>query len=216
MTIEAIIYKQQEYLDNSKLLFCYSAYGKKTFISKGAYSYKSSNRIASLNLTKIECEFKDKDIQVLKGVKVIDEFEKIKTDYSNYKYACLVFEVIDKFIVDVEDNAYIYSLVNKVLGDENIELSVLAFMLKITKTLGIKMDIESVNPITGFSIKEGKAVDSSFMGKVDYNVLELNSVLRVYLYFSRKYEISQKDIEITKDFIKKYYEYHLDYSLKNI
>ena len=218
--MEGIIYKIQPYLESSRLLFVYSENGKLTLLAKGAQKLNQKTRVIGQFLTRIsfDAAMGDKTFMTLKNPKVINDYQAIKNDFHNTKYAALILEIVDKFMIDIEQHEKIYQEVVLALDQESIRKASLAFSLKILKPLGYELNLAADGrTVKGVSIQKGGLVYENEGYFCDLDTKDAISLLKLtYLPYNEHSEVLDDSIQRIESFILKYYEYHLHTTLKNI
>ncbi len=124
--------------------------GKLSVLAKGVRKIKSkrSGSLDLLNQVKFSYDSKYA-IPVLTEVSLVSSFEKIKKDLNKIKSAYIVLELIDKFLQEEDANDVAYNLLNGALktlcdvSEENSELMLCYFELKLMDCLGFTPDINS-------------------------------------------------------------------------
>lgn len=215
-TSRGLIYKTQDYKETSKLLFVYTPKGKKTLVAKGAKSFKSDLRFMSQYFTLIEFIDTDKLMLDLKGAVLIDSFDQIKTSFSDLKYVSIILEIIDKLFIEDLPHDKLYELLVSFLCNVEIETASIALSLKVLYALGYGLNFSGNDPI-GFNIEH-----ASVSTKANHLTISLDLDTTVYLsqlYFMKindTIEIPKKYRGMIWSFIKSFYQYHLEYTIKSI
>jgi|SRR5690625_116602 len=206
--ITGIIYKTQEYKETSKLLFVYTNKGKVTLNARGSQRINSNDRILSQYLNLIEFEYSVfKDFMNLYNGKLINDYKEIKNEYNNVKSVSLMLELIDKIIIDNDNNEQIYNMLISALNSKNYKYVSLSFSLKLLYYLGYGLNLKPDNKnVTGISIVKGGLV---YEGENYYNDLDIkNSIdlLKLTHYkFNDLNKLNNIDIKEIESFIYKYY-----------
>lgn len=218
--MEGIIYKVQAYQEHGRLLFTYTPKGKITLLAQGAQKLNQTSRILSQFLTRIE--FKEGSnsksfIKLQEGV-IIDDYHLIKDDFIKTKAAAMMTEIIDHVVVDNQEHTFIYRELIEALSAKDSILSSLSFALKILKALGYEINLEpDGRTVKGVSIANGSLVYEGETIGCDLDVKAATSLLRL---MHLPYQALNNDvithIEVIKIFILKYYNYHLQTTLKNL
>lgn len=209
MITKAFIYKVQDYQETSKLLFVFSPYGKYTLVAKGVKNFKHPNFHLSDSLNMIEVELNPtKSIQTLKQAKLIDSFDEMKKDYNKIKYGQYIGLLIHELVFEIEINERLFVLLEEIITYDDMKLAYITFLIKLTYVLGITLSFEK--GFEGFDLKTGKTTDfNSNLNKVETTYLML-------LYYTKEEVSLPEEIKETLfKFIKKYYLYHLEYSVKS-
>jgi len=193
--MEGIIYKVQPYQEHGRLLFTYTPQGKVTLLAQGSQKLNQASRILAQYLTKITFKEGNKSFLKLQEGVIINDFAAIKSDFSHTKSAALMLEIIDHLVVDNADHERIFHELDLALHGHDIELCSLSFTIKMTDILGYGLDL---NPI---DISLSDAVGILKLMRMPYALLTED--LKIYL-------------DAAKNFISKYYDYHLQTTLKNL
>lgn len=207
METKALIYKIQDYKETSKLLFVYTKEGKFTLVAKGAKNYKSNYRSLDY-LTMISTNINNaKSMQTLKQYTLIDSYERIKNDFGPLFYVGHILKSIE-LIFDEDLNERLFNLIEWILSFNDLELACLTLYIKLTYALGYELTF--YKDYDGFSLKNGKTV---YKEQRDLNKEETFFLHK--LYYLKEEETVAYDIkQALKQFIKKYYLYHMDYDIK--
>ena len=118
-------------------------------------------------------EFKDQDKTFLRlaEAKIIDEFSKIKDDFTKTKQAALMLEIIDQLVVDAYHHQEIYQELIAALHSNQLEMASLSFALKILKPLGYPLDLNADGrKINGVNIENGGLIYQNESGIIDLDV----------------------------------------------
>jgi DNA repair protein RecO (recombination protein O) len=214
--MEVICYKAMPYRDNSKILFVYSKEGKYSLVDNKAYSMKNPYKIVSQPFTKFEIEKPKKKMSSLNVLSITDNYLIQKQDLAQTKLLSNISYVLDSIVSDIDSPEDIYDLLSKSL-DMPIDIGVLYFLLRITSLIGYQMNLikDDYTDIIGFSIEKGDLVEGDEMYKVDYKLEQLVSVLKIY-YNTDTNSINSNELKFVRQFVKKYYNYHLDIELVNM
>lgn len=216
--MEGLIYKVQPYLESARLLFVYTPNGKKTLLAQGSQKINQSSRVLAQYLTHIEFKDQNKSFITLAESKIINDFSKIKEDYTQTKSAALILEIIDQLIVDNYNHQLIFQEMLLALNGDNMVTSSYSFALKILKPLGYELNLNADGrKVLGFNIDKGGLV---YKGETDIIDLDLQaSITLLKLYYKPYHELEEHESEILtkiKEFILKYYQFHLQTTLKNL
>lgn len=217
--MEGIIYKIQPYQETSRLLFVYTPKGKLTLLAKGAQKLTQKTRVIGQFLTRISFdEIPNKTFLILKNPVVLDDYEWVKKNYNMTKYAALGLEIIDRFMTEQEEHQNAYDEIVSVFKQENIKKAVLSFSLKMLKLLGYGIDLSADGRIVkGISIAKGGLTYENEQYIVDLDTKDAISLLKLYyLPYNEHSDVSDESIQRIESFIKRYYEYHLHTTLKNL
>lgn len=212
MINKALVYKVQDYQESSKLLFIYTEYGKYTLVVKGAKNYKNSffHLADYLNLIEVELDL-SKSMQTLKKGKLLNDYENLKNNYDSFKIVSKILNIIDKLLVNIDNEDKIFNLVLKLLEYKNLSLGYVSFLVKLTYALGYRLTFKQ-EQIKGFSLALGRTINKDEDLSIDLNVVE-TAYLKLVYYAKEEPEIEDKYINRLFGFIKEYYIYHLDYNL---
>jgi DNA repair protein RecO (recombination protein O) len=216
--MEGIIYKTQPYQEHGRLLFVYSPVGKKTLLAQGSQKVTSQTRILAQYLTHIEFKDQQKSFLTLSESKLINDFASLKDDYQKTQSAGLILEIIDHFMVDQYHHEVIFNDVILALNAPNIFLSALSFSLKILKPLGYEINLNADGrKIGGINIELGSLIYEGSTDIVDLDTKEAIYILKLlYMPYEALEEIPESMLTKIKTFILKYYQYHLQTTLKNL
>ena len=214
--MEGIIYKVQPYQESSKLLFVYTTKGKYTLISKGALKVNTQLRSISQYLTLISFDEDNKKMFALKNAKIVDDFQNIKEDYNIYKNAAVILEVLDKLIYEDNEHEKIYIEALKALKGD-LSYSFLSFLIRILFYLGFAPNIKgNGKKVKGMNAEQGGIVYEEDNSCLDLNYGETVVFLRVCSSSIKKEELEDSIKNKLIHFIAKYYQYHLQISLKTL
>lgn len=216
--MEGLIYKVQPYLESARLLFVYTPVGKKTLLAQGSQKVNHPNRILAQYLTHIEFKNQDKTFLTLSEAKIKQDFAALKTDFLKTKSAAIVLEIIDQLMIDHVPHEKIFAEMMNALSSEYIHEAALSFAIKVLKTLGYPIDlIPDGRPINGISITKGGIVYDDEPYLIDLEVKEAVQLLRLsVLPYTDLIPIDWETSSKIKIFILKYYQYHLQTTLKNL
>lgn len=217
--MEGIIYRVQPYQEHARLLFTYTPKGKVTLIAKGSQKLNASTRVLAQFLTRLSFkEVPSKSMYTLLEPKLIDDYHKIKDNYQQTQAAALILEIIDHFIVEDAIHQSIYNEIIAALEATDIEISALQFSLKMLNPLGLALNL---NPdgrkVRGVSIENGGLVYEDEDGFIDLDVKAATPLLKLYYLPYNEHSIYAIDtLNEIKEFIQKYYQFHLQTTLKNL
>ncbi|MFA6800673.1 MAG: DNA repair protein RecO [Acholeplasmataceae bacterium] len=218
--MEGIIYKIQPYLESSRLLFVYTPQGKMTLLAKGAQKLNQKSRVIGQFLTRISFDVTmlNKTFVTLKNPVVLDDYARIKDDFQTTKYAALILEIVDKFMIEIESHETIYQEVVLALSQNDLKIASLAFSLKILKPLGYELNLTANgNLVKGVSIAKGGLVYENDGYSIDLDTKDAILLLKLtYLPYNEHSNDLDESIQRIERFIQKYYEYHLHTTLKNL
>jgi DNA repair protein RecO (recombination protein O) len=216
--MEGLIYKVQPYQEHARLLFVYTKEGKKTLLAQGSQKVNHPSRILAQYLTHIEFKEGTKSFLTLAESKILNDFSKIKSDYHKTQSAAIILEIIDHLIVDEYQHDQIYDEMMQALSAPDISLSSLSFSLKILKPLGYAIDMNADGrKVKGLNIENGCLIYEGEQDIIDLDIKESISLLK--LMFQPYLDLEPIELEILKkikNFILKYYQYHLQSTLKNL
>jgi DNA repair protein RecO (recombination protein O) len=216
--MEGIIYRVQPYQEHGRLLFCYTPKGKLTLLAQGSQKVNHPSRILSQTLTRISFKEGHKSFLTLQEGKILDDYQHLKNDFKTMKLASAIFEIIEHIVIDREDHEKIYDEIKEVLNQQDIELSVYSFSLKILKRLGYALNLRpDGRKIKGVNIEIGGLIYENDSDIVDLEIKDALELLK--LYVKPYQELEDLDLETRlkmKHFILKYYRYHLQTTLKNL
>ncbi len=216
--MEGLIYKVQPYQEHARLLFVYTPHGKKTLLAQGSQKLNHPNRILAQYLTQIEFKDQDKSFLTLSEAKIINDFSQIKEDYLLTKNAAFMLEIIDQLVVDSYDHQEIYQDLISALCARYPEVASLSFAVKILRPLGYPLDLNADGrAVLGVNIEKGGLVYQGESEIVDLDVKEAIVLLKLNFVPYQDLELFEMEIiHKIKAFILKYYQYHLQSTLKNL
>ncbi len=217
--MEGIIYKIQPYQESSRLLFVYTPHGKITLLARGAQKLTQKTRVIGQFLSKVSFdETKGKTFMHFKNPKLLNEYAEIKSDYQKTKYAALMLEIIDKFMIDMENHEKIYEHLVQALEQSHIRIAANAFALKVLQILGYGIHLKADGRIVkGVSIEKGGLAYENESYQIDLDTKQAITLLKLYvLPYNELTHDYEENIDAIERFIKKYYQYHLNTTLKNI
>ncbi len=216
--MEGIIYKVQPYQEHGRLLFTYTPQGKVTLLAQGSQKLNQVSRILAQYLTKITFKEGNKSFMKLQEGAIVEDFAAIKSDYHLTQTAALMLEIIDHIVVDNADHVRIYHELDLALHAPYIELSSLSFALKMTELLGYGLDlIPDGRTLKGLSLSQGRLIYQDETDPVDVSISDALGILK---FMKMPYEALTPELKIyldvVKNFVSKYYDYHLQTTLKNL
>lgn len=216
--MEGIIYKVQPYQEHARLLFTYTPQGKCTLLAQGSQKLNHSNRILAQFLTHISFKEHQKSFYTLQDAKIINDYQNIKKDFHLTKQAALILEIIDHFIVDEMVHEHIFQEVIRAIDANQLHLSSLSFALKILKPLGYELNLFlDGRKVKGINIIKGSIIYEDESDPIDLSVKDSTYLLKLlYLPYQALEEIPTDIYHKIKEFILKYYQYHLQTTLKNL
>ncbi|HCB66933.1 MAG: DNA repair protein RecO [Tenericutes bacterium GWE2_38_8] len=216
--MEGLIYKVQPYQESARLLFVYTPEGKRTLLAQGSQKINNMTRVLSQYLTHIEFKDQKKSFMTLSEPKLLHDFEEMKKDYQKTKSAAVILEIIDQLVVDDYSHALVFQEMMLALLSPNVSISALSFALKILKPLGYEVNLTGDGrKVIGVNIEKGGLVYQGETDIIDLDTKEAITLLK--LYYMPYQELS--DLEIgsltpIQNFILKYYQYHLQTTIKNL
>ncbi len=217
--MEGLIYKVQPYKETSRLIYVFTPEGKVTLNAKGAQKLTDKSRVISQYLSHISFkEQKNKTFYILSEPKLLNEFKELKNDYHKTKQAALILEIIDQLIIDHINYKDVFDDMISALNEKDIKVSSLSFALKILKPLGYALDLNADGrQIKGVSIEKGGLVYKNESFAIDLDTKDAIFLLKLYYLPYNEHGIYEIDIiDKIELFIKKYYQYHLNVTLKHL
>ncbi|HHW79440.1 MAG TPA: DNA repair protein RecO [Acholeplasmataceae bacterium] len=214
--ITGLILKTQTYRETSRLLQTYTPLGKITLNAKGAEKINNKDRILSQYLTYIEFEYTEfKEFMTLKNAVIIDSYQKTKSNFQTVKYASLILEILERVTLGSEDHETIFNLAIEALNYQNIKISSLSFSLKMLYYLGYGIDLKGDGrKIKGVSINLGRLIYEEESYQTFLNYEQTIKLLKLtYTKINNLDDFDDIIIKTLKEFISKYYEYHLNIKL---
>lgn len=213
-----LIYKTQPYQETNRMLFVYTKKGKKTLIARGSQRLSSELRLISQYLNLIEFYDNGKKMQSLIDAKLIDDYQEIKKDFFKTKLVAAMLEAIDKVRDEEIDHELVLEELIKSINSNNLNASTLSFLIKLISEAGYTPNFEADGRVVrGFNLERGIIVYENDVISTDLNVAQTIILMKLLnLDVSDLEEIAKDHFESISQFIKKYYEYHLRVSLKNI
>lgn len=213
-----LIYKTQPYQETNRMLFVYTKKGKKTLIARGSQRLSSELRLISQYLNLIEFYDNGKKMQSLTDAKLLDDYQKIKKDFFKTKLVAAMLEAIDKVRDEEIDHELVLEELIKSINSNNLNAATLSFLIKLISHAGYAPNFEADGSVVrGFNLELGIIVYEKDVISIDLNVQETIILMKLLnLDVNDLEEIDQNHFESISQFIKKYYEYHLRVSLKNI
>lgn len=213
-----LIYKTQPYQETNRMLFVYTKKGKKTLIARGSQRLSSELRLISQYLNLIEFYDNGKKMQSLTDAKLLDDYQKIKKDFFKTKLVAAMLEAIDKVRDEEIDHELVLEELIKSINSNNLNAATLSFLIKLISQAGYAPNFEADGSVVrGFNLELGIIVYEKDAISIDLNVQETIILMKfLNLDVNDLEEIDQNHFESISQFIKKYYEYHLRVSLKNI
>ena len=213
-----LIYKTQPYQETNRMLFVYTKKGKKTLIARGSQRLSSELRLISQYLNLIEFYDNGKKMQSLTDAKLLDDYQIIKKDFFKTKLVAAMLEAIDKVRDEEIDHELVLEELIKSINSNNLNAATLSFLIKLISQAGYAPNFEADGRVVrGFNLELGIIVYEKDVISIDLNVQETIILMKLLNLDVNDLEaIDQNYFESISQFIKKYYEYHLRVSLKNI
>src|SRR5690554_1855753 len=213
-----LIYKTQPYQETNRMLFVYTKKGKKTLIARGSQRLSSELRLISKYLNLIEFYDNGKKMQSLTDAKLLDDYQKIKKDFFKTKLVAAMLEAIDKVRDEEIDHELVLEELIKSINSKKLNAATLSFLIKLIAEAGYTPNFEADGRVVkGFNLERGIIVYENDIISTDLNVAQTIILMKLLnLDVNDLEEIDQNHFESISQFIKKYYEYHLRVSLKNI
>lgn len=144
---EAIVIKNQNYKETSKIVYLYTKDGIVSCIAKGAHRKESKIRPFIEAISKVNVNLSNANFPTLISAEIMDNHTNIKYDLEKQVYAVHMLELIYKLAIEV-NHEKIYTLLNKVLDvldkTTNPEIVAFTFELKLLFYLGYALDFEHV------------------------------------------------------------------------
>lgn len=215
--MEGIIFKVQPYQESSKLVYVITSEGKRTLIAKGAQKISSELRTMTQYLTHIRFEHSLKMMFTLKDAKLIDDFERIKTNMKHFKETAYVLELFDKLIIDQEPIPRLYKKLVDFLNHPSYELNALRISFQFLYELGYDISLEpDGRRVIGFNISQGRLIYDSESYSSDVTIDDLILLLHIKkTTYDTIIEIPHETYLRLKKFMIVYIEYHLNTHIKN-
>lgn len=216
--MEGIIYKVQPYQEHARLLFVYTEQGKKTLLAQGSQKVNHPHRILAQYLTHITFKDNQKSFFILSEATIINDYRRLKENYDETKSAALILEIIDLFMVDQYNHFIIFQELILALEAPHIHEASLSFALKMLKPLGYELNLKLDGRIVkGINIEKGSIVYQMEPDIIDLDVKEATLVLKLMHLPYQDLEVIPKEMFTKiKTFILKYYQFHLQTTLKNL
>ena len=139
--MEGIVYKQQSYLENDRLIFVYTPLGRMTLVAKSSQKMTSQIRNVAqyLNLISFK-EVPNKTMYALVEGKTLNDFMSIKSDYQRTAQSSILFDLL-ALVSDNDQHDVIYDLLVGALLNFSKE-SILSFGFKLLKYLGYQISLK--------------------------------------------------------------------------
>ncbi len=216
--MEGLIYRVQPYQENARLLFVYTPKGKKTLLAQGSQKMNQVSRVLSQFLTHIEFKESEKTFVTLAESKIVNDFSIIKNDFHQTKSAALILEIIDHLIVENYNHQVIFHEMMLALNSDKIHEASMSFAIKILKPLGYPLDLSGDGrKIRGINIEKGGLVYAEETDDLDLDVKDAIIMLKLALMpYTELESLDSEIIKKIKGFILKYYQFHLQTTLKNL
>lgn len=216
--MEGLIYKVQPYLESARLLYVYTPMGKKTLLAQGSQKVNHQNRILAQYLTHIEFKDQEKSFLTLSEGKIKNDFQEIKMDYHKTKSAAVILEIIDQLMIDQVSHSLMFNEMMNALHAKHIQEASLSFAIKVLKSLGYPLDLSPDGRIiSGISILKGGIVYEDEPDTNDLGTKDAIALLKLSLIpYAELMPMEPETLSTLKSFILKYYQYHLQTTLKNL
>jgi len=216
--MEGLIYKVQPYQESARLLFVYTPSGKRTLLAQGSQKINNMTRVLSQYLTHIEFKDLKKSFMTLSEPKLLHDFEEMKKDYVKTKSAAVILEIIDQLVVDDYSHTLIFQEMMLALLSPNVSVSALSFALKILKPLGYEVNLTGDGRrVIGVNIDKGGLVYQNESDIIDLDTKEAILLLKLYyMPYQELADLDLLDLAPIQNFILKYYQFHLQTTLKNL
>ena len=141
----------------------------------------------------------------------------IKSDFHQTKAAALMLEIIDKVVVDNANHQLIYHELNLALAAPSLEVASLSFSIKLMSELGYGLSLRpDGRTIKGFSTSKGSLIYNDEEDPIDLETKDAVSLLKLSVMPYDQLANETMDLTKIKEFILKYYSYHLQTTLKNL
>jgi len=216
--VEGLIYKVQPYQESGRLLFVYTPQGKRTLLAQGAQKMNNMTRVLAQYLTQIEFKDTKKSFMTLTEPKLLHDFEDMKRDYQKTKSAAVILEIIDQLVVDDYSHVLIYKEMMQALLSPDVSISALSFALKILKPLGYDINLSGDGrKVIGVNIDKGGLIYQNQNDMIDLDTKDAILLLKLYyMPYQELADLEYKSLKSIQNFIVKYYQYHLQTTLKNL
>jgi len=205
---EGIIFKVIPFKENNRLIYVLTKEGKMVLNVSGARTIKGKYRTLAQVLTQIRFENKfNVGISNLKNGEIINDFEAIKKNYQNFKFALIIIEIINKIEGNLDNNEKIYNLLLSTLHFDDIKSSALSFAAKMTYFLGFGMNLKgNGKKIRGFNINQAQLIYEDQSDNIDLNFKETYALLKLtYTKINDLEKIDKNMIDVLRKFIYDYY-----------
>ena len=216
--MEGLIYKVQPYQESGRLLFVYTPQGKRTLLAQGAQKMNNMTRVLAQYLTQIEFKDTKKSFMTLTEPKLLHDFEDMKRDFQKTKSAAVILEIIDQLVVDDYSHVLIYKEMMQALLSPDVSISALSFALKILKPLGYDLNLSGDGrKVIGVNIDKGGLIYQNQNDIIDLDTKDAILLLKLYyMPYQELADLEYKSLKSIQNFILKYYQYHLQTTLKNL
>lgn len=223
--IEGIVIKTQEYKEKDKLLWIFTrTYGKVSLVAHSAKKSSSHLSACTQRFTYGLYVFTWRSgLSTLRSGEILNNFNMIKTNLWKTAYASYLLELIDKGIHDGEQHPYVYEwlfrILQKIDEDEDAEILIRIFEMKMTEVFGIQPNVESCvhcnscENLVGFTVADGGFLCGNCFVLSQDAILYPPAVLHLLYLFSK---IGPKQIgnisvkQETKNMLKKILYDYLD------
>lgn len=216
--IEGLIYKVMPYLESNRLLYTYTPQGKVTLYAKGAQKMTSPLRIAAQYLTHIEVDVHKKEGLIpVSQMKIIHDFQDIKSSFINIKEVALILELIDVVVEEDSPHDIIFKDVITILHHEHRQELSLRFMLRLLNYIGYDLDIKgNGKDVIGFHIPSASLLYVGDIKTSSISMIDLITLLQLkYTNYDTILKISDAQLKSLKTFLIDYIEYHVHIKIKN-
>lgn len=144
---EAVILKNLDYKETSKLVYFYTNNGVTSAMAKGAHRKESKVRSLIEPITCVNVCYSDAKLPTLTQIDLVSNFTNIKYDLEKQVYALHILELVYRLTIEV-DHQKIYQLLKKTLQtlDRGIDSELVSFVfeLKLLFYLGLALDFENI------------------------------------------------------------------------
>jgi DNA repair protein RecO (recombination protein O) len=216
--MEGIIYKVQPYQEHGRLCFTYTEQGKVTLLAQGAQKLNQTSRILAQFLTKITFKEGKKSFIPLQESQIVNDYQRVKSDFFQTKAAALMLEIIDHLIVDNANHFVIYHELCHALDAQKMDIAALSFAIKLIQELGYGLNLHpDGRKVKGVSISKGALI---YQDEEDFVDLDTKDAIILLKLSVMPYDLLDQepfeDLTKIKEFILKYYSFHLQTTLKNL
>jgi len=218
MTMEGLILKVQPYRDNDRMCFVHTPEGKRTLIARSAQKTNNADRILAQYMTRISFKDAGRPIQTLSGGTILDGYPAIKDDVRQLRHAAVVLEILDRVVIGDFDHQSIYDNAIQALDAPLVKEASFAFALRMTRPLGIGISLEADGrPVKGVSVDRGGIVYKEESIHADLDVQDTIVVLKLMrIPYESLEALDEATCQRIIVFIRTYYQYHLNVTLKTL